>query len=51
MMMPPMSCRSMENCGSRNTMNASAPNFTTSEAILLTCASSAGVAAGLMYSR
>ena len=40
----------MENCGSRKTMKATAPTFTTSEVILATLASCAGVASLRRYS-
>ena len=40
----------MENCGSRKTMKATAPTFTTSEAIFETLASSASVASRFRYS-
>lgn len=40
----------MENCGSTNTMNATAPNFTTRLASLACLASSAGVALFFTYS-
>src|SRR4051794_21249590 len=50
MITPPMSCRSIENCGLTNTTNASAPSLTTSDASLDTPASCFGVASRLRYS-
>ena len=50
MIAPPSSCRSIENCGLISRMNSSAPAFTTSETILLTCVSSRGEALRRKYS-
>ena len=50
MITPPISCRSMENCGSMNRMNATAPNFTTSDAHFAWVASCFGVASLARYS-
>src|SRR3569833_64098 len=50
MMTPPISWRSMENCGSSSRMASTAPLLPTREAILLPVASSASVASLRMYS-
>ena len=50
MITPPISCRSIENCGSSSRITTTAPALTMSEASWLTRASSAGVASGLRYS-